>query len=341
MEDNPLERAIAAQQAMIAEHGESIRILHAQLAATSEQQAAASQRQGEILRQLANQQEVLLGLAQSIREITVAVSNPGAPAPLPSPPPQTTTASVREPKLQLPLRYGGEFGLCRGFLSQCLIFFKSQPSRFTTEESRVAFILSLLTGAALAWADPLIRAQSPIMDNSQVLMKEMALIFDHDLSGKEAATRLTKMVQGRQSVAEFSISFRALAAGTGWADEPLMTLFTNALSDPVKDALATIEPPKTLNELVALAIRIDNRVREREREKGEKKVHSTNSRESFPTKLAETVAAGGEEPMQLGSSSVSCPERKKSNKVICFYCKQAGHVIRQCRKRAAKEKSPL
>lgn len=56
-------------------------------------------------------------------------------------------------------------------------------------------------------------------------MNEMTIVFDHDISGKEAATRLTRIRQGNQSVANFSITFRALAGETGWAQEPLITPF--------------------------------------------------------------------------------------------------------------------
>ena len=47
----------------------------------------------------------------------------------------------------------------------------------------------------------------------------------------------------------------------------LMTLFHKALSD----VLTSLDPPPTLDAFVTMAIRTDNRVREREREKREVK----------------------------------------------------------------------
>lgn len=61
---------------------------------------------------------------------------------------------------------------------------------------------------ALAWADPLIRSHAPIMSNADLLMKEMAVVFDHDVSGQEAAMKLIRLRQGSQSIAEFAIAFR-------------------------------------------------------------------------------------------------------------------------------------
>ena len=57
------------------------------------------------------------------------------------------------------------------------------------------------------------------------LMKEMVIVFDHDVSGQEAAMRLTRLRQGNETVAPFSITFRALAGETGWAEAPLQSIF--------------------------------------------------------------------------------------------------------------------
>ena len=54
-------------------------------------------------------------------------------------------------------------------------------------------------------------------------------VFDHDLSGEDAATRLTRICQDNESVAASSIMFRSLAGETGWSQAPLITLFYNAL----------------------------------------------------------------------------------------------------------------
>ena len=214
-----------------------------------------------------------------------------------------------------------------------------------TEDSRVAFILSLLTGDALAWADPLIRAQAPIMSYSQTLMDEMAQVFDHDVTGREAAARLTRLKQGNRSVAEFSVTFRALAGETGWADEPLITLFVNAISDPVKDALVTLEPPATLSSLISTAIRIDNRVREREREKGEKRERPTSHWLPSPNRAAGFTPIPSqisrEEPMQVDSSSLRNTQERKAGRgqEQCRYCRKKGHTIENCFKLTRKGES--
>ena len=93
-------------------------------------------------------------------------------------------------------------------------------------------------------------------------MQEIISVFDHDVTGHDAVTQLMHLQQGVGVVVEFPIKFRVLASETGWPVVPLMTIFIHALSEPVKDALATLEPPATLDALVRTAIRIDNRVQE-------------------------------------------------------------------------------
>ena len=135
---------------------------------------------------------------------------------------------------------------------------------------------------------------------------------DKDISDKEAATRLTQISQGNQSVADFSITFRALAGETGWGQEPLITLFSNALSDPVKDALAAFDPPATFDALVSATIRIDNRVRERERQRSEKRFQPrfpVAGVSIFATSSAlPREAPSSDTPMQMGSLSFKVTE---------------------------------
>ena len=55
----------------------------------------------------------------------------------------------REPKFPCPKTYEGDFSLCRGFLGQCELFFRHQPIRYRSQETRIALVMSLLSGRAL------------------------------------------------------------------------------------------------------------------------------------------------------------------------------------------------
>ena len=70
-------------------------------------------------------------------------------APPPSSPACSSSASeARVPPLE---RCSGAPDSCCPFLVQCSLAFKLQPSAFPTERSRVAYIISLLTGKARDW----------------------------------------------------------------------------------------------------------------------------------------------------------------------------------------------
>ncbi|KAL7890017.1 hypothetical protein AOLI_G00022750 [Acnodon oligacanthus] len=75
---------------------------------------------------------------------------------LASPLPPTDPNLVRGDALVAnPERYAREPETCTGFLLQSSLVFEQQPSRFPTERSKVAYIISLLTSRALAWATSL------------------------------------------------------------------------------------------------------------------------------------------------------------------------------------------
>uniref|UniRef100_A0A803JRC7 DUF4939 domain-containing protein n=1 Tax=Xenopus tropicalis TaxID=8364 RepID=A0A803JRC7_XENTR len=83
-----------------------------------------------------------------------------------------------EPKIPAPMRYAGDPEVCRGFLNQCLIQFELSPLRFPSEKSKVAYIIALLQGKALAWASPLWERDDPLVHNSSAFIATFRKIFD-------------------------------------------------------------------------------------------------------------------------------------------------------------------
>ncbi len=88
-------------------------------------------------------------------------------------------------------------------------------------------------------------------------------MFDHPVSGRESSRQLLTLKQGSHSTADFAIEFRTIASGSGWNDEALMACFQGGLSGPILDELVTREPATDLESLITMAIRLDNRLRER------------------------------------------------------------------------------
>lgn len=61
-------------------------------------------------------------------------------------------------------------------------------------------------------------------------------------------------------MAEYAIQFHTLSAGSGWNEESLQAVFSNGLSKINKDELVSHPETTKLDELVSLAIRVDNRL---------------------------------------------------------------------------------
>ena len=97
--------------------------------------------------------------------------------------------------------------------------------------------------------------------------EELKRTFDHPFREANAAKRLLNLKQGSQTVAEFMVEFHILAAETGWPDSVLQGVLIKALNEQMKDQLASQEEPSSFEDFITLAIRIDNRLAERRRER--------------------------------------------------------------------------
>jgi hypothetical protein len=117
----------------------------------------------------------------------------------------------------------------------------------------------LMSGRALTWADH--------MHEPGGVHGEVRKVFDAPLSGREAARKLIQLRQDTHTVADYAIDFYMLSAESAWNPEALFDMFLHGVSGEVKDELTARELPTTLDSLIALTIRIDGRLRERQTER--------------------------------------------------------------------------
>lgn len=329
--------------------------------------AEFSQLQGAVALQgqLLGQHEHLLGqmndrLAQLVSAVqTLTTASPpaatapgGIQAPAAAGAPLPPAITPREPHVPHPERYSGEPGSCRGFLTQCTLVFTLQPSAFTTDGAMVAYIMTLLSGRALAWANALLERQSPLCSDYDLFIEEMKKVFDCPVRGRDAATRLLYLRQGRNSVANYAIEFRVLAAESEWTDAALIPTFLHGLSDEVKDELVSRELSEGLDSLITLAIQVDNRFRERRRERQLTRAPVSAERfrvgpsvpdysrmpPSLPTSSAASDSPSTEEPMHLGRTKLTPKERERRMVArLCLYCGKPGHFLVSCPEREGNE----
>ena len=319
----PIRQALASQGVRIGNHDKILREISEKLRQLSTSVTELSTQMSQISNQLS--------------AATAPPSQSGTPQGF-SPPP--ASAAAREPHIPTPERYSGNLGTCGQFLLQCSLVFDLQPTTYNTDKSRIAFIISLLSGRASQWATAVIENNSPVCHSYLEFTKEMRKIFDHPLKGKEAANRLLSLRQGSSSVAQYAIDFRILAAESGWDDTALQGVFMKGLNDRVKDELATRDETNSLEELISLATRLDNRLRERQREKAGRQFlprvlasQQMSSSTSAPVSPVPTIPPEPteDEPMQLGRARLTPAERQRRQRSgLCIYCGQAGHYLSSC-----------
>ncbi|MPV02325.1 hypothetical protein FVA96_24315, partial [Escherichia coli] len=276
--------------------------------------------------------------------LTLLSRNPAASPeqpPTPSEPPPVATPADACTRLAPPERYSGTIGQSRSFIIECEMHFEHSPMHFPTERSKVAFMMSHLTGRAKAWATAEWARSSAVCSSPKKFADALRLVFDPVATDRERARELSQIKQGGQSVCEYAIRFRTLAMESGWNPTSLYDVFLRGLSDQIQDLLVPLDLPLDLDSLIALAIRTDNRLQERRRQRGPRgtpaapgsspTLWGAASRQTSPERLSRTRAGGEEEPMQMGRARLSQEERQRRyQEGRCFYCGERGHLITAC-----------
>lgn len=303
------------------------------LSSLSRQLAASEQWAGRVNETLSAIQETLARL--------VPPTAPVVPAPPPVPSASLSVGSVRDPAPPALVPFTGELGRCGGFLIQVSLLFQRYPQAFSNDAVKISHVIGALRDRALDWAESYLALHPVETVTYEQFVQDFKAVFHHPLRSDEAARQLHGLRQGGRSVAEFSIDFRVKAAETGWGEDALRGAFVIGLDDRMKDELATRDEPESFEALVNLAIRIDNRLRERERERGGRVCAGSAERAAVrtifrppppgPARARSPPASAAEEPMQLGRTRLTLEERRRRFEGrLCLYCGQSGHFVSTC-----------
>lgn len=175
-------------------------------------------------------------LVAQVSELTQQLQQLKSPAAPPTPPVQPTPPEPNrqpEPRLPAPEAYSGESNYCRAFLTKCSMYFSLQPLTFNSEQSKVAFALTLLMGRAALWGTAVWENQDLCCASFKTLSEEMRRVFDRAVADREAARLLADLQQGDRPVSDYSIEFHTLAAECQWNEEVQWDLL-HGLADHVQ-----------------------------------------------------------------------------------------------------------
>ena len=85
--------------------------------------------------------------------------------------------SSREPRLPPLERFNGEQSTCWAFIALCALVFKLQPSSFPSDHSKIAYLITLMSGRALTWATAVWEQQPAICVSLEGFLGEVKKVF--------------------------------------------------------------------------------------------------------------------------------------------------------------------
>ncbi len=132
----------------------------------------------------------------------------------------TTTSSTSNPpviasRMARPAPYSGRVEECNGFLLQCSLALEMQPHLYPMERAKIAFIISLLSGRALQWAETIWAQAGTVTQSLSSFVNHLREVFGTPVGDSLAGEQLYHLQQGNLSIHDYALKFRTLAAASG------------------------------------------------------------------------------------------------------------------------------
>ncbi|CAA7258940.1 unnamed protein product [Cyclocybe aegerita] len=185
------------------------------------------------------------------------------------------------------------------FLVQCMMYISLRPHEFTTEDSKVSFIMSYLSGSPYNWFQSQITAALKTgMTQPLPWLSDVALFIQE----------LKQLFGPRDPVAD------AYAGRTGWNERALYHQYYKGLPNRIKDEFPRMGKPTTLISLQRTAQELDHRYWERQNEiNREKRKDNANSKSGTSNNnSSNNSGSSNSKGNSAGSSSGSGSSNSKS-----------------------------
>uniref|UniRef100_A0A3B1JLI6 ribonuclease H n=1 Tax=Astyanax mexicanus TaxID=7994 RepID=A0A3B1JLI6_ASTMX len=281
--------------------------------------AGVTQAVSELARQQTTQQQQLSELLAHLRGLTEP-----SPSPLAAPSMPNAISSVPGFSVSKPELFDGDPEKCSGFLLQCSVFFSNSPP--TTDNAKIGFIISRLSGKAPEWATAIWEEVSGASYADFLTL--FRSFFDHSRYGQSNGELLLALKQGQKPVASYALEFRTLAAGSGWNNAALLNVFRCGLNPDIQRELACRDDSLTLDQLISLSIRLDQLLLRRPKTSSRTQ-HTPVTLPRTPT--PEKAALSAPEPMDIQKTRLTPEERQLRIRLhLCLYCRESGHFKAEC-----------
>ena len=255
-----------------------------------------------------------------------------------------------------PEEFNGDRSKVYSFLTQIRMYTSLQPRTFQDDSQKVLFAASYLRGTAFNWWEPYFnkpkRDQPVWIHDFSEFSRKLEETFGDPNRAKTAANRITNIKQTK-SASEYWAEFQQYAVQTDWNDSAQCYAFRQGLKPAIKDALSLIDEPTQCSELAEVAIRLDGRIYERERESrrntGDERrpnlppaprFNNSNLRKpsARPAEITKDVRAPT--PRNRTATPSSTPKRRgkltaeeKADRMargVCVFCESPDHFVGNC-----------
>ncbi|KAF4474589.1 Retrotransposon-derived protein PEG10 [Colletotrichum fructicola Nara gc5] len=273
----------------------------------------------------------------------------------------TPTGGRQKLKLSAPITYDGTPGQLKSFLIQVKNYQNFHHGDFTSQTEKVVHAATYLRGRALKWFEPIQEEflKYETLDECSTETRDIYSSFQgfedalrslfQDPDEKRQAERDLAQLRQTKSTKEYAAMFRQLSIQLDLTEETKIFMFYQGLKDEVKDEIVKIDRPEDFLQYADLAIKIDNRLFERRKEKGEKRQgpntgrkyqwqpqHKFNNqrndnrpRSNWNNNRQSTAYGQHSGPMDL--SMMTKPNDRKPWNPKCYNCNKQGHIAKDCR----------
>ncbi|XP_069075223.1 protein LDOC1-like [Pleurodeles waltl] len=108
-------------------------------------------------------------------------------------------------------RYAGDPNKLKEFLYSVTVYFAFGFTQFTQEKTKVGYLISALSGPALAWVTPLVAAEDSLLSNYAAFFKAFKQMFERPGLDATAEEALWDIQQGNQDFLNYLTHFKQLA----------------------------------------------------------------------------------------------------------------------------------